>query len=56
MWAGDADQDYGEFYKKMILNEDRMAIEIIIFYNFWNMYRKLIYAITVVFFFDVFWI
>ena len=50
MWAGDFDRDYGEFYKKMSLNEEKFATEVIIFYNFWNMYRKIIYAASVVFF------
>lgn len=50
MWAGPVDRDYGEFYKKMSLQEKKIATEGIIFYNFWNMYRKLIYAITIVFF------
>ena len=54
MWAGDVDKDFGEFYKKMTLNEEKTATEVIIFYNFWNMYRKLIYAITIVFFHDLF--
>ena len=50
MWAGSFDRDYGEFYKKLILNEDILAHEVVIFFNFWNMYRKLIFAITLVFF------
>ena len=50
MWAGQFDRDYGEFYKKMILNEDIVTHEAVIFFNFWNMYRKLIFAITLVFF------
>lgn len=54
MWAGDVDRDYGEFYKKMSLSEKKIATEGIIFYNFWNMYRKLIFAVTIVFFDDMF--
>ena len=54
MWAGDVDRDYGEFYKKMSLNQKKAATEVILFYNFWNFYRKLIYAITLVFFDDMF--
>ena len=50
MWAGKFDRDYGEFYKKMTLNEDKVTREVVIFLNFWNMYRKLIFAVTLVFF------
>ena len=54
MWAGDVDRDFGEFYKKMSLNEEKIATEVIMFYNFWNIWRKLIYAVTLVFFHDMF--
>ena len=54
MWAGPVDRDYGEFYKKMSLQEKKIASEGIIFYNCWNLYRKLIYAITLVFYDDMF--
>lgn len=54
MWAGDFDRDYGEFYKKMSLNEEKKATEVVIFLNFWNVWRKLMYALTIVFFDDMF--
>ena len=54
MWAGEVDRDYGEFYKKMSLNEEKAATEVIMFYNFWNIWRKLMYAVTIVFFDDMF--
>lgn len=50
MWTGDVDQDYGEFYKKMNLNQRKVAKEAILFYNFFNLWRKLMFAITIVFF------
>ena len=50
MWAGKFDRQYGEFYKKMTLNEELVAREVVVFLNFWNMYRKLIFAVTLVFF------
>ena len=50
MWAGNFDREYGEFYKKMTLNEELVAREVVVFLNFWNMYRKLIFAVTLVFF------
>ena len=50
MWAGKFDRDYGEFYKKMTLNDYIVTHEVVVFYNFWNMYRKLMFAVTLVFF------
>lgn len=49
-WAGTADKNYGEFYKKMNLNQKKVAREAILFYNFWNMYRKFLFAVCLVFF------
>ena len=49
-WAGDVDKDYGEFYKKMSLNEKKNANEVVLFYNFFNIYRKLVFAISLVYF------
>ena len=49
-WAGATDREYGEFYKKMNLNQKKVTKEAILFYNFWNIYRKLIFAISLVFF------
>ena len=49
-WAGAVDREYGEFYKKMNLNQKKVTKEAILFYNFWNIYRKLIFAISLVFF------
>ena len=54
MWAGDFDRTYGEFYKKMNLNDKERAREVVLFYCFWNLYKKLIFAITLVFFQDHF--
>ena len=54
MWAGEFDRTYGEFYKKMDLNNKERAKEVVLFYCFWNLYRKLIYAVTLVFFHEHF--
>lgn len=50
MWSGAVDKDYGEFYKKMNLNQRKVAKEAVLFYNFFNIWRKLMFAITCVFF------
>jgi len=52
-WRGAVDTDYGEFYKKMNLNQQKVAKEAVLFYNFFNLWRKLMFSITLVFF-DVF--
>lgn len=49
-WAGTADRNYGEFYKKMNLNQKRVPREAALFYNFWSIYKKLVFAICIVFF------
>ena len=54
MWAGEFDRTYGEFYKKMDLSDKDRAKEVVLFYCFWNLYRKLIFAITLVFFHEHF--
>ena len=50
MWAGPTDRKFGEFYKKMNMNEEKLPHELILFYNFWNMWRKLIIALSIVYF------
>ena len=54
MWAGEFDRTYGELYKKMNLNEKERANEVVLFYCFWNLYKKLIFAISLVFYQDSF--
>lgn len=49
-WAGKADKNYGEFYKKMNLNQKKVPREAAIFYNFWNVYRKVLFAGSLIFF------
>ena len=53
-WAGPVDKDYGEFYKKMNLDKKTVNKESVLFYGLFNMYRKLMYATTLVFFDDFF--
>jgi len=53
-WAGHLDRDFGEFYKKMNLNERKVAKEAVLFYSMWSLWRKLVFAITIVFFDDCF--
>ena len=53
-WAGPFDKDYGEFYKKMSLGGERVSTETILFLNFWGIWRKMMFAVTVVFFEDSF--
>jgi len=54
-YQGRTDKAFGQFYKKMNLNEQKVPKEAILFYNSWNFWRKLMYAVTVVFFEDYFW-
>ena len=49
-WSGHVDRDYGEFYKKMNLNHQKVAREAVLFYSMWSLWRKLIFAITLIFF------
>jgi hypothetical protein len=49
-WAGPIDQDYGEFYKKMNLNEKRVAKEATLFYGLFSVWRKLAFSISLVFY------
>lgn len=51
-WAGSTDKTYGEFYKKMSLSERETSKEGIVFYNLFNMYRKLVMAVNFVFYQD----
>jgi len=44
----------GELYKKMNLNEKKVAKEAILFYSIWNLWRKLWYTVTIVIFHDNF--
>lgn len=53
-WAGPTDRSLGEFYKKMNTNQKKVAKEAILFYNSWNIWRKVMYSATIVFFDDYF--
>lgn len=44
------DQAYGEWYKKMAINEYINSKETIFFFNFWQTFRKVTFALTVIFF------
>ena len=50
MWAGPVDRTLGEFYKKMSLDEKMIPHELMLFYNFWNLWRKLVFSISIVYF------
>ena len=53
-WSGPLDKDYGEFYKKMSLSGKRVPVEAALFFNMWNIWRKMMFALTAVFFEDAF--
>lgn len=53
-WAGSVDRDYGELYKKMSLNEEKCTKEAVLFGTFFNLWRKMAYAVSVVFYADNF--